>query len=54
MDPWLAIGIFVLGAATGALLTRIQLIGLKLKKSGPKERKKSKDDDGPGNQSRAA
>jgi len=33
VDSWLAVGIFLLGAATGALLTRIQLIGLHRKKS---------------------
>jgi len=29
MDQWLAIGIFLLGVAVGALLTRIQLRGLR-------------------------
>jgi len=33
MDQWLGIGIFLLGAASGALLSRIALIGLKMRQN---------------------
>ncbi len=29
MNQWIALGVFILGTACGALLTRIHLVGLK-------------------------